>query len=73
MKAFLEVYNLDDGDRRYRFTLKGMLFLTLLPPYSSCIVIRREALEEKQLKQCFNWDIAVKHAAETMKNANLCY
>ena len=62
LKTLHEKYNLGDGDRRYCFKLKEriekqfanhILFLTLPLPNSSCIVINREALEEKPLKMLF--------------------
>ena len=78
LKALHKMYNLVDGDRRYRFKLKertekqfaiDILFLALSLPNSSCLVISREALEEKPLTQCFTEDTAVRCVAETMKNA----
>ena len=79
-KALHKMYNLGDGARRYRFKMKertekqfanDTLFLTLPLPNSSCLVISREALEEKPITQCFTEDTAIRYAAETMKNALL--
>ena len=58
LKALHKMYNLVDGDRRCHFKLKvniekqfpnDILFLTLLLPNSSCIVISHETVEKNPL------------------------
>ena len=45
-----------------------IFFLTLSLPNSICILISRQALEEKSLRQSFTEDTAVRYSLETSKN-----